>query len=236
MKVFAKMFLSLVSVAVVAGTAQATDLATQFESFKDYKGKAELAAIALSKIADEVAPHAIPRTILQKAQCVATIPRVLKVAWGFGGAFGEGLVSCRVHGGGWSKPSYLSIYDGSFGFQIGVSSTDLVIVFMNQDAVEQLSRDELKLGVDAGVAAGPMGRDAQVGTDYTITSEIYSYSRSRGFYAGIALNGSGLQVDFEANAQVYGKYQDPRELLTSSGHSWVHAESAYVKTLERVAP
>ena len=126
----------------------------------------------------------IPGSLLARAGCVAVIPNVRKVGFIFGGRYGRGLVSCRTEGG-WSRPSFVSLTGGSFGFQIGVQSTDLVLVFVNREAAERLLGNQFTLGADASVSAGPVGRTAEAGTDVTLRTEIYAYSRSRGAFAGV---------------------------------------------------
>ena len=154
----------------------------------------------------------IPSSLLARAGCVAVIPNVKKVGFIFGGRYGRGLVSCRTEGG-WSRPSFVSITGGSFGFQIGAQSTDFVLVFVNREAANQLLGDNFTLGADASVSAGPVGRTAEAGTDATLRTEIYAYSRSRGLFAGVSLEGANLATDLEANEDAYGAPLGPEELL-----------------------
>lgn len=156
----------------------------------------------------------IPNSLLRNAVCIAAIPHVVTVAWGAGGLYGRGLVSCRTSAG-WSLPSYVFLSGGSFGFQIGLSATDLVLVFVRAAAVDDLSATEFALGGDAGVAVGPLGRDAQADVDYKLNNDIYAYSRARGLYAGIAIKGSLLKVDQSANRTVYGPRTPALVLLTT---------------------
>ena len=151
-----------------------------------------------------------------KAVCIAAVPHVVKAAWGVGGLYGRGLVSCRT-AAGWSLPSFVFLSGGSFGFQIGVSATDLVLVFIRDRAVQDLSTTEFTLGGDAGVAVGPLGRDAQADVDYKLNNDIYAYSRSSGLYVGIALKGSLIKVDESANMTVYGSGVSASRLLTTPG-------------------
>lgn len=154
----------------------------------------------------------IPRKLMDKATCIATIPNVIKAGFIFGGQYGQGLVSCRV-AAGWSRPSFLTIVGGSWGFQIGVESVDLVLVFTKAEAAMKMSKGKFTLGGDISIAAGPVGREAQASTDLTLSSEIYSYSRSRGLFAGLTLAGSVISIDHEANVLVYGSNLSDTELL-----------------------
>ena len=155
----------------------------------------------------------IPRDLLRDAKAVAVIPNVLKVGFVFGGRRGEGLISVKRPDGTWSDPSFITMTGGSVGFQIGVSSTDVVLVFRTQDGVDSIVRGKFTLGVDASAAAGPVGRSATADTDGQLKAEIYSYSRSRGLFAGVALNGAALRIDYDANAAVYGAGITPRRIF-----------------------
>ena len=179
--------------------------------------KAKVSASVLREIT-EISEQGMPRSLLNKAVCIATIPNVLKAGFIFGGQYGQGMVSCRV-GGGWSHPSFLTVAGGTWGFQIGAESVDLVLIFTKSNAAERFSKDNFTLSGDASVAAGPIGRDAQAGTDVSLTSEIYSYSRSRGLFAGLTLGGTVIAVDKKANALAYGHEVNAIELLENSTHS-----------------
>ena len=147
----------------------------------------------------------IPESLLKKAYGVAVIPHVVKGAFGVGGRYGKGLVAQRNADGGWGTPLFIEIGGGSFGLQLGVEATDVVMVFTNSAGIQPLLKGKLKLGADASATAGPVGRKAEVGTDVLLKSAIYSYSRSKGLFAGIALDGAILQLDDDANEKVYGK-------------------------------
>src|ERR1700691_4108318 len=136
----------------------------------------------------------IPHDLLESAKCIAIIPGDKKFAFIFGGSYGRGVVSCRTSHG-WSAPMFIAIDGGSVGYQIGGSSTDLVMLFMNDHALHSLLSDKFKLGGDASVAAGPVGRTAEAGTDIKLTAEILSYSRAKGIFAGVALDGAVVQAD-----------------------------------------
>lgn len=174
--------------------------------------------------------NSIPLSLLSNAECIGTFPNVIRVGFVFGGRYGKGLISCRV-GTGWSSPSYFTIVGGSWGLQIGANSTDLILVFMNRDAIQKITKSKLTLGAGASVAAGPMGRDAAIGTDFTLESEIYAYSRSRGLYAGITLDGSVLSADTTSNSLLYGKSVKTVSILEAREKSTPSAAWPYVEAL-----
>lgn len=176
----------------------------------------------------------IPQSLLKQATCVATFPKVIRIGFVVGVRFGQGMVSCRVDGG-WSNPAYMNIAGGSWGAQIGLDSTDLILVFVNQNAIDRVSKDKLELGAGAAVSAGPFGRDAAIGTDFRLDSEIFAYSRSKGLYAGIAINGSVLDVDSESNQMVYGANVDAMTILKSAFKSEPTMVQPYVQALTLLA-
>jgi lipid-binding SYLF domain-containing protein len=150
--------------------------------------------------------NAIPPNLLADATAIAIIPSVLKAGFIVGGKYGKGVVLRRnARGKGWSDPVFLAIAGGSLGFQIGASATDVILVFKNRRGLDSLVNGKFTLGADAAVAAGPVGRNAAAATDVQLRSEILSYSRSRGLFAGVALDGSVLEIDHPANANYYGK-------------------------------
>ncbi len=148
--------------------------------------------------------NSIPRDLIQRAQGIAVFPNVVNAAFLVGARYGQGVIVARGVDGTWSAPSFLDMYGGSFGFQAGAQVSDLVLVFMTRRSVEALGRGDFTLGATASVAAGPIGRTGQASTDITLAAEIYSYSKTRGLFAGIALDGAGLQVDTAANFAMYG--------------------------------
>jgi len=154
----------------------------------------------------------IPTELLDGAHCVAVIPGVIKVGFGFGGRHGKGLVSCRTRGG-WSPPSFVSLTGGSFGLQIGAQSTDFVLVFNRPDAAQRLTSNSLTFGGNASASAGPVGRTAEAGTDVRLKQEIYAYSRSKGLFAGVSLEGATLRIDEDANRDAYGRGATAADLL-----------------------
>ena len=155
----------------------------------------------------------IPQDLLNSAKCIAIIPGEVKFAFIFGGNYGRGVAICRT-GHGWSAPMFLAVDGGSVGYQIGGSSTDLVMLFMNDHALQSLLGDKFKLGADASVAAGPVGRNAAAATDARMTAEILSYSRSKGVFAGVSLDGAVVQADKSGDRAMYGDNVDRHEILS----------------------
>ena len=148
----------------------------------------------------------IPQDLLDKAQCVVIIPGMKKGAFIVGGKFGKGFFLCRRHSGvGWSAPAAVRVEGGSFGFQIGGSETDVIMLVMNQRGAQKLLSSKFTLGGDASVAAGPVGRTTSADTDLKMHAEILTYSRARGVFAGVALNGATLRPDEDTNAELYGE-------------------------------
>jgi len=156
---------------------------------------------------------AIPKDLLKNAHAIAVIPDVIKAGFVVGGRRGEGMIAVKTRDGTWSNPSYITLTGGSVGFQAGVSSTDVVLVFRTQRGVDSIVHGKFTLGADASAAAGPVGRTAQASTDAQLKAEIYSYSRARGLFAGVALDGSALTIDNDANQSVYGEGVTPRRIF-----------------------
>ncbi len=154
----------------------------------------------------------IPHGLLESAKCIAIIPGDVKFAFIFGGNYGRGVATCRTDHG-WSAPLFLAIDGGSVGYQIGGSSTDLVMLFMNDHALKSLLSDKFKLGADASVAAGPVGRNAAAGTDLKLNAEILSYSRSKGVFIGVSLNGAVVQADKSGDRAMYGEDVKRHDIL-----------------------
>ncbi len=156
--------------------------------------------------------NGIPNEILESAKCIAIIPGDKKFAFIFGGNYGRGLATCQTQHG-WSAPMFLAVEGGSVGYQIGGSSTDLVMIFMNDHALQSLLGDKFKLGADATVAAGPVGRHTAAGTDIRMSAEILSYSRAKGIFAGVSLDGAVVQTDKSGDRAMYGDAVNRREIL-----------------------
>ena len=180
---------------------------------EDQYERAQEAAEVLGELT-QTPDKSIPRELLENAQGIAVFPRVIKAAFGIGGRWGKGLISVR-QGSSWGTPVFVEITGGSFGFQIGGQATDLVLVFTSRKGVDSLMKSKVKLGGDASVAAGPVGRTAEAGTDVGLRAEIYSYSRSKGLFAGVALDGAVVSFDNSANSKVYG--MEGKEVLAGRG-------------------
>ena len=162
-----------------------------------------LAGVILDEIM-QIPEKGMPPSLLANANGIAVIPNVLKVGLVVGGRFGRGLLVLRTAGGGWSNPVFISLTGGSFGWQIGAQSTDVILVFKSERSTTGILNGKFTLGADAAVAAGPVGRNMSGAVDATLSAEIYSYSRSRGLFAGVSFEGSVLQVDDDANRAYYG--------------------------------
>lgn len=155
----------------------------------------------------------IPRDLLRDAYAIAVIPDVIKVGLVFGGRHGDGLIAVKSPDGTWSNPVFLSLTGGSVGFQAGVSSTDVILVFRTRRGVDSIVNGKFTIGADAHAAAGPVGRNLNASTDVGLQAEIYSYSRSRGLFAGVALDGAALRIDDDAVAAIYGPGITPRRVF-----------------------
>jgi lipid-binding SYLF domain-containing protein len=177
----------------------------------------------------------IPNELLERAEAIAVVPNVIKGAFGIGGRYGKGVVSQRLATGRWSPPSFIEIGGGSFGLQLGVSSTDLVLVFTDRKALDLLEEGkDLKLGADASVVAGPVGRSAEAGVNLKLETAIYAYSRAKGLFAGVALDGAVLDIDNSRNEKVYG-VKNAKDIL--NGHVAANATvQPFMDTLEKVVP
>jgi lipid-binding SYLF domain-containing protein len=174
----------------------------------------DAAAAVLSEIM-ATPDKGIPQDLLEKAHCIVIVPELKTAAFVFGGKYGKGYLSCRKAGGaGWSAPGTVRIEGGSVGFQIGASSTDLIMLVMNERGADKLLSSKFTLGAEASVAAGPVGRTATAQTDAQMRADILSWSRSQGLFAGVALEGATLRQDLDDNATLYGKQLENREVVT----------------------
>jgi lipid-binding SYLF domain-containing protein len=179
----------------------------------------DAAADAVAAFSD-LSLKGIPPALMRDAQGVAVIPNVVKAGFVVGGRFGRGVVLVRQPGGGWSNPVFVTLAGGGVGWQVGVQSTDVILVFKTRDGLDRIlqGKGKLTLGGDVGVAAGPVGRQAEAATDGQLKAEIYSYSRSRGLFAGVSLEGAGLVVDADADAAFYGpRCGRPADILSLPG-------------------
>jgi lipid-binding SYLF domain-containing protein len=199
-----------------------------------------------AKILDEmmnVPEKAIPAAILEKAEAIAVCPSVIKGGLGIGAQHGRCVLSARNREAGtWSQPAFLSLNGGSFGAQIGAQAVDLILVVMNRRGLENLLDNEFKVGADASVAAGPVGRGAEAATDIQFRAEILSYSRARGLFAGVTLNGSVIKEDEDANRRFYGRPVSNRDLIDqgprpvgTSGSEVSDAVNVWHRTLAKYA-
>ena len=165
----------------------------------------------------------IPDEVISNAKCIAVIPSMLKAAFVLGGAYGKGVASCRTETG-WSAPAFFSLRGGSFGFQIGGQAADIVMLIMNDRGMDGLLQSKVKLGGDASVAAGPIGRHADASTDWKMRAEVLTYSRARGLFAGISLNGAVLTEHKDDTRDFYGKMVPFRTILTGKVEAPKEAE------------
>jgi lipid-binding SYLF domain-containing protein len=206
---------------------------------QDDNDRTQKAAQVFKEIMD-TPDKAIPHDLLDTAKCIAIIPGDKKFAFIFGGNYGRGVASCRT-AHGWSAPMFIALDGGSVGYQIGGSSTDLVMLFMNDRALHSLLSDKFKLGADASVAAGPVGRSAAAGTDLKLNAEILSYSRSKGIFAGVSLDGAVVQADKSGDQALYGDHVNIHEILDgqvqvpSSARRLIHELHAYSGHVVEVA-
>ncbi|MGA7915954.1 MAG: lipid-binding SYLF domain-containing protein [Candidatus Acidiferrales bacterium] len=184
-------------------------------------------------------PDNIPQEVIEKAECVIVFPSVLKAAFVVGASYGRGAMVCRTgkdFRGPWGAPAMYALEGGSVGFQIGGQATDLVLLVMNQRGAESILSSKVKLGGDASIAAGPVGRDATADTDAYMRAEILSYSRTRGLFAGVSLEGSTLRPDDDATADVYGRKLTAREIVLGGNISIPRSGRHLVAVLQKNSP
>jgi lipid-binding SYLF domain-containing protein len=226
-----KRALALLVLAAVLATPWAAAAAPN-----EQREKVLLASAILDEIM-KIPETGIPPSLLANAAGIAIIPNVLKVGIVVGGRFGSGILMLRNSQGQWSNPSFISLAGGSFGWQIGAQSTDVILVFKSKRSIEGIMNGKFTLGADAAVAAGPVGRSMEGATDTTLRAEILSYSRSRGLFAGVSLQGSALQIDDTANAAYYGHEGiSARAILNGSAGAETPDVAALKNRLTRYAP
>ena len=172
-------------------------------------------AVRVLREIQQIPEQGIPDKLLDEGRAIVVIPDTLKVGLVLGGRRGHGLMSVKNPDGSWSQPVFVKLTGGSIGFQAGVQSSDVVLVFRNDRNLENIVNGKITLGADAGVAAGPVGRNASASTDGQLKAEIWSWSRARGLFAGVALDGAALQIDDDANVAVYGSAATPRAIFES---------------------
>jgi len=195
------------------------------------------AATVLKEILD--IPDDIPQDLLDKSRCVMVFPSVVKAAFIVGGSYGRGVMVCRSgkdFSGPWGAPTMMALEAGSVGFQIGGQATDFVILVMNARGAESLLHSKVKLGADASIAAGPKGRDAQAATDVTFRAEMLSYSRARGVFAGVSLEGSTARPDNDANRRLYGRDVNAEQIITESKVEAPPAARELIAVLQKATP
>jgi lipid-binding SYLF domain-containing protein len=184
-------------------------------------------------------PDNVPQDLLDKAACVVVIPSVLKAAFIVGGSYGRGAMTCRSgenFQGPWGAPTMMALEGGSFGFQLGGEATDFVLLVMNERGASSILESKVKLGGDASAAAGPVGRDAEAATDVTLRAEVLTYSRARGLFAGISLEGSTLRPDNDANERIYEKKLTAKEICLHGAVPIPHSARAMIHTLNERTP
>jgi SH3 domain-containing YSC84-like protein 1 len=203
-----KKLLLLMTVLGLAGMSFAGD-----DADNKAADRVKAASIVLEEI--QTAPDTgIPDEVMGSAECVAVVPSMLKGGFVFGARYGRGVASCRT-AKGWSDPAFFTIEGGSFGLQIGGQAVDLVMMVMNERGMQNLMSSKFKLGADASVAAGPVGRHAAADTDWKLRAQVLSYSRARGVFAGLELNGAAVKIDRESTLEFYGHMQPFSTSLTS---------------------
>src|SRR6202047_3511807 len=215
---------------LLAGVASAADQTKDDERLRN-------SGTVLKEILD--VPDSIPQDLLDKADCVVVFPSVLKAAFIVGGSYGRGAMSCRKgedFRGRWGTPTMMALEGGSFGFQIGGKATDFVLLIMNERGASGILASKVKLGADASVAAGPVGRDLSAETDATLRADILSYSRARGAFAGIALEGSTIRPDGGANEQIYGQRIPAKQIVRSGRVAIPTAAQRLVSALDARTP
>jgi SH3 domain-containing YSC84-like protein 1 len=195
-------WIALSAIALLAGPAFASSAAERLDA----------AADTLDEIM-AVRERGIPQDLLARSECIVLIPSSVKAGFVFGAEYGRGFFSCRTREHGWSAPGAIRTEGASFGLQIGGAETDVVMLVLNRQGANRLLRDKFTLGGDASVAAGPLGRDSQAATDAFMTAEILTYSRQRGVFAGLSLNGATLREDDSANREIYGHAIRNRDVI-----------------------
>jgi len=185
------------------------------------------------------APDSIPQDVLDKADCVVVLPSVKKFAIGVGGSYGRGVMTCRGgkdFRGKWGAPTMMALEGGSVGLQLGGEATDFVLLLMTANSASSILTSKVKLGGDASAAAGPVGRSASAETDAAMKAEILSYSRARGAFAGVSLEGSTLRPDNDANKNLYGKKIEAKEIVLNGAVKAPPSASTLISTLDKASP
>jgi SH3 domain-containing YSC84-like protein 1 len=219
-----------VALCFTAGVASASDGNKEQERLQS-------AGVVMEEILS--VPDNIPQEILEKAECVIVIPSMMKVAIGIGGTYGRGAMVCRTgvaHTGPWGAPAMYTLEGASVGFQLGAEATDLVLLVTNARGVDALLNSKVKLGADVSAAAGPKGRALEASTDASLRAEILSYSRARGLFAGVSVDGTSLRPDDEATTKLYGRQMTARRIVTGKGIGVPPSGRHLVDVLQTHAP
>ncbi len=214
---------------IVLAAALSTASLAWADTREDALNRLQLAAETLTAITS--APDkGIPLEVLDNAKCIAVVPHMVKGGFIFGGQGGRGVATCRT-AKGWSAPAFFSIGGGSWGLQIGLQGVDLVLIIQNQQGMSHLLSSKFQIGADASAAAGPVGRHASAGTDWKMNAEILSYSRAKGVFAGLTLNGNVIQGDNDANKAIYGT--DDEKAILTGGVKTTPAGARFVRSVHQ---
>jgi len=231
-KLVSRTLVLLIPMVLLCTLAAAHDQGNDQPKESKASDRVQAAADVLNEI--QSAPDSgIPQEILSKAQCVAVVPSMLKGGFVVGAKYGRGLASCRTPKG-WSTPAFFTVEGGSFGFQIGGQAVDLVMLIMNNDGMRHLLLDKFEIGADASVAAGPVGRHAEGNTDWTMRAQVLTYSRARGVFAGVTLNGAVVKQDKNSTREFYGHMMTSKAALTGEVDP-PPAANAFLTTLAKWA-
>ncbi len=225
---FAKAFLALFTVALLAGTGWSAD---KDKDQSDIEKRIDNSAKVLDEIMS-TPDKGIPDKIMSDAKCIEVVPSMVKIAVGFGGNHGKGVATCRTETGRWSAIAPITITGGSWGLQLGGQAIDLVMVVMNDEGMKHMLASKFKIGADASAAAGPVGRHAGADTDWKMKSEVLTYSRSRGLFAGIDLNGASVTQDKDETRILYGKFVPFTDILEGKVRR-THLSQPFLSTLSR---
>jgi lipid-binding SYLF domain-containing protein len=217
----AALLLVLVATSALASTKTERRMENALEVMQEFTGIPE---------------QGIPSRILKNAYGVAVIPGVIKVGLTIGGRYGKGILVVRQDDGQWSNPSFISLGGASIGFQIGAQSTDLVLVFKDRRSIDKIVNGKLTLGADASAAAGPVGRQTSAATDQRLAAEIYSYSRNRGLFAGVSLEGAWLGMDRGSNQEFYGNGMSPKQIMDANNMPAPIAATQFLEVLTAATP
>ena len=212
-------------------------LASPVVAQKKEQERVENSGTVMREIID--APDTMPQSVLDKADCVVVLPSVVKFAIGIGGSYGRGVMTCRGgknFKGKWGAPTMMALEGGSAGLQLGGQATDFVLLLMSPRSATSILSSKVKLGGDASAAAGPVGRDASAETDVTMRAEILTYSRARGLFAGVSLEGSTLRPDNDANEHLYGKKIDAKAIVLEGAVKAPPSAAKLLATLDKASP